>query len=149
MNAGINYTIKVCSNCHEEKPATSEYFYHLKSAKDGLQYVCKYCQYDLRKEYHKEYLRSPAGKRSERKRTLKKRYGISVECYEKMLEDQNGVCAICGAFPGKRRLHVDHNHKTGEVRGLLCNNCNVGIGHAQEDITTLKKMIYYLEKGTK
>lgn len=55
-------------------------------------------------------------------------YGITLEDYEKMLESQNGGCAICGRVPTGRALHVDHDHKTGLVRGLLCHSCNHAIG---------------------
>ena len=50
--------------------------------------------------------------------------GVSTEDYERMLAAQGGGCAICGALPKTRRLHVDHDHKTGEIRGLLCYRCN-------------------------
>ena len=59
---------------------------------------------------------------------LRRTYGISSEEYEKILKDQKGRCAICGRFPSRRRLDVDHNHVTGEVRGLLCHRCNRGLG---------------------
>lgn len=56
---------------------------------------------------------------------LRNRYGITPEDYDRMLEEQGGVCAICeGACPTGRRLAVDHDHETGRVRGLLCVNCN-------------------------
>lgn len=55
---------------------------------------------------------------------LRNGYGITVEQYEEMLKRQKGGCAICGKRPGKKRLHVDHNHETGQVRGLLCAKCN-------------------------
>jgi recombination endonuclease VII len=59
---------------------------------------------------------------------LKYRYGLSKEDYERMLDEQGGVCAICGSAPDKQRLSVDHNHGTGKVRGLLCHKCNLALG---------------------
>lgn len=59
-----------------------------------------------------------------RERDYQRKYGISVEQYEAILRDQGGVCAICERPPKTRRLHVDHDHKTGEIRGLLCYRCN-------------------------
>jgi hypothetical protein len=59
-----------------------------------------------------------------RKPTRAEQLGISDERYAEMLEDQDGHCALCPGVPGTRRLHVDHNHATGEVRGLLCHRCN-------------------------
>jgi hypothetical protein len=65
-----------------------------------------------------------------------------------MLEDQGGVCAICSK-PDEvegRRMAIDHNHDTGAVRGLLCGNCNRGLGNFQDDIDMLKKATDYLVK---
>jgi hypothetical protein len=63
-------------------------------------------------------------------KNIQMRYGITQEQYEEMLSEQNGGCAICGITEATngRRLAVDHDHQTGEVRGLLCNNCNVAVG---------------------
>jgi hypothetical protein len=59
-----------------------------------------------------------------RNKQLVKRYGITVREYGRMLALQDGVCALCHHPPKKKRLSVDHNHKTGKVRGLLCYRCN-------------------------
>ena len=64
--------------------------------------------------------------------------------YKEMLESQGGVCAICGAMP-KGRLAVDHDHATGQVRGLLCSPCNVALGFLRDDPIRLKAAIAYLE----
>lgn len=63
-----------------------------------------------------------------RKYALKSTYGITEEQYLQLLAEQNGGCAICGKPPGKRQLAVDHCHKTGVIRGLLCGRCNLGLG---------------------
>ncbi len=87
-----------------------------------------------------------------RKQHLKKKFGLTIEEYNKLLKKQNGVCVICGKkeivkWKGiLKSLAVDHNHKTGKVRGLLCYKCNIGIGFFQEDILILKKAIEYLEE---
>jgi len=63
--------------------------------------------------------------------SLRVNYGISVEQYEAMLKQQSGCCAICKKAPGENargRLHVDHCHKTGKIRGLLCVKCNMALG---------------------
>lgn len=77
-----------------------------------------------------------------------KKYGITIEEYNSLLEKQNGKCAICGAAIGDNsgnRLYVDHNHKTGKVRGLLCSACNFGIGKFKDSPELLKKAAIYLE----
>jgi hypothetical protein len=63
-------------------------------------------------------------KRNRRDNMLRKKYGIDIETYERMLRAQDGVCAICRRPPKTVRLNVDHDHKTGRVRGLLCFRCN-------------------------
>ena len=74
-------------------------------------------------------------------------YGIDVADYERMLEEQNGGCYICGKKPtDKRALDIDHDHTTGKVRGLLCSNHNRGIGLLDDDISLLAKAIQYLAR---
>lgn len=80
------------------------------------------------------------------------RYGLAYSDYEAMLQAQGNRCSICGASPdpnGKRaasRLHVDHDHVTGKIRGLLCLSCNLGIGHFRDDIDRLHSAVAYIEK---
>jgi recombination endonuclease VII len=87
------------------------------------------------------------------KRLLREKYGLTLEQFNKMVEDQNGLCAICGSpetakhnrGKGKvRRLSIDHNHVTEKIRGLLCSNCNHMIGSARESLPILKAAIDYL-----
>lgn len=76
---------------------------------------------------------------------LKRKYGITEEQYEELLLAQAGKCAICLCKPRTRRLAVDHNHKTGEIRGLLCSRCNHGLlGHAHDSIPVLERALEYL-----
>ena len=74
---------------------------------------------------------------------------LTVEEYMEKLNYQNGVCAICQSNNNNRALSVDHNHITGENRGLLCVNCNVGIGFLKEDIEILRKSIDYFQHYNK
>jgi len=97
---------------------------------------------DKQKERRKIY--NLSHKREDKNRRLRFSYGMSVEEYEKMSQDQNGECAICGKSP--KVLRVDHDHVTGKIRKLLCNNCNISIGHAKESPEILRKMIKYLEE---
>lgn len=80
-----------------------------------------------------------------RRADLKKKYGLKVEEYEALAEKQNWVCAICGKPPGKRPLCVEHDHKTGKVRGLTCNKCNSILGMCDDDPDILRRAIEYLE----
>ncbi len=81
-----------------------------------------------------------------RRHNLKK-FGITIEDYEKMLVEQRGCCKICGKMPGKKRLAVDHNHETREVRALLCDRCNRMIGFAEEEPTILRLAALYIEEN--
>ena len=78
---------------------------------------------------------------------LIKRYNITTEILEDMLKAQNNKCAICGnVFKNRRDTHIDHNHNTKKVRGLLCQKCNQAIGLVNENTVLLKSAISYLEK---
>lgn len=83
-----------------------------------------------------------------RRWALKNLYGITLEDYDQRLDRQGGGCAICGAEPWTQkhgRLHVDHDHKTSEVRGLLCFDCNVALGAFKDNQTRLLRAISYLK----
>ena|ERR1700730_4342225 len=80
-----------------------------------------------------------------RRRRLKRQYGISLEEYERLLALQNGACAICRR-KSKRMLCVDHCHKTGRVRGLLCVRCNTGLGLYKDDPSLMRRGADYLER---
>ena len=72
---------------------------------------------------------------------------MTYDLYEEMLIQQNFKCLICdGSHSDEKKLHVDHNHNTGRVRGLLCNNCNNGMGKLGDSIERLQKTINYLIK---
>lgn len=87
-----------------------------------------------------------------RDRDFRRKYGIGYADYQKMLVAQKGVCAICAQPETKlqhgeiRLLSVDHDHTTGDVRGLLCGNCNMAIGYACDSVDVLEKAVAYLEK---
>jgi hypothetical protein len=77
---------------------------------------------------------------------LKRKYGINLEEYNCMIIKQHGRCAICNK---KRKLGIDHNHKTKEIRGMLCNQCNQMIGMAYENKNILLKAVKYLSNKRK
>lgn len=106
---------------------------------DGLTAKCLECQGLVPK---------PTKAELQRARNLKARYGVTVSEYERLLQHQGGVCFICGRKPGRVRLAVDHNHKTGEVRGLLCprgpRSCNRGLGVFADSADRLELAADYL-----
>ena len=77
------------------------------------------------------------------------RYNITIADYEKLLEKQNNCCAICYSKTGSanKRLAVDHNHQTGIIRGLLCDECNTGLGKFKDNPSLLTNAIAYLIKN--
>lgn len=88
----------------------------------------------------------------ERTRThkLKTLYGITPAQFDQMCTDQNNACAICSSpFETRKQAHVDHNHETGSVRGLLCTRCNMGIGYFRENVhTMLAAVLYVIQHST-
>lgn len=96
------------------------------------------------KAYQRERRSTPEFARKRRDYELRKKYGITLEQYEAMLESQGG-CAICTAQPAAGGvLDVDHCHDTGRVRGLLCNPCNRAIGLLRHDMALIEKAVAYL-----
>ena len=81
------------------------------------------------------------------KSTFFKSYGLTASEYNELLTSQNGLCACCGKDNGRRRLNVDHDHKTGTVRGLLCTSCNVGIGALGDSLDGILKAAEYLQNS--
>lgn len=134
--------VKFCPGC--EDGVETRYFAENPLSQDGLSTYCYDHHTELldawRAENYGTY-RSP-----KRKHELKKAYGITPDEYELMLDLQGFKCAICGTTEpgGKGMFAVDHNHETGDVRGLLCNRCNSGIGQLLEDVDILQAAINYL-----
>lgn len=137
-------SIKKCNKCLKELHVSK---FHKASKGDGYQYTCK----DCKRELGKITQRNRALKLPEynRKAALKRRYDLTIEEYDKMLEYQGFVCDICKTGnPGNEYKHfcVDHNHKTGKVRGLLCGQCNRALGGFYDSLKNLKNAVKYLEK---
>ena len=102
-------------------------------------------------ERNKEYYQTSGKQRKleaypeRRRRILKSRYGITPERFDELFNEQGGTCAICKQTY-HATLHIDHNHTNEEIRGLLCNNCNRGLGHFKDDPERLQAAIQYLQK---
>lgn len=128
-----------CKVCKKEKYIEEFYprkgGYRTHSCKDCLKIKQKSYEIDktFLSQYHKE-------------RNLKVKYNITAEEYKRILKDQNGKCAICGTSQEDLRisLAVDHDHKTGKIRGLLCNSCNQGLGYFKDNQSNIENALYYL-----
>jgi hypothetical protein len=137
-------TQKECLCCQKIKPM-AEYGYHKTNKK--FKNTCKQCNNKKAAEYRKlnrkKYLLSQSNSK------LKQNYGISMVEYEQKLIEQQHACAICfSTTPGQnniKRFSVDHCHKTGKIRGLLCSNCNKGIGLLNDSVELLEAAIEYLK----
>ena len=88
------------------------------------------------------------GKRSHQNKRANRlaKYGMTEDQYQAIYEIQEKKCAICGALPKSRRLAVDHSHKTGYVRGLLCYRCNYALGLLRDDATVAQAVVTYLNR---
>ena len=142
--------IRVCTVCAEGK--THEQFHKHPNGLHGLQSQCKACASAKSKKRWHGF--TPEQKRDHgRRNMLKHNYGITVEQYEAIFEAQGGLCAICRE-PEPRRakstatdrmaMPVDHDHASGEVRGLLCSNCNITLGLMKDDPDRLEAAANYL-----
>ena len=143
---------KRCKICKQQLPLDS---FYLLLKKTGRSYRNSYCK-DCGNKKRRQYKQSPRpGQNYIRQRNLKS-YGLTVDQYDEMLTAQGGVCAICNlpethvsSFTKKiRRLSIDHDHKTGKIRGLLCSSCNRAIGLLGDDAERIKAVLTYLEKST-
>jgi hypothetical protein len=126
--------MKICTKCNSEQPLSE--FYKRSNTKSGLHSWCKSCIKEIK-----------SWKTYQRKYSIKKRYGLSLDDYEAMFEAQEGKCKICKTE--SLVLAIDHCHSTGKIRGLLCDRCNHGLGHFKDDINLLIKAIEYLNTTEK
>jgi len=122
--------MKTCNRCLEEKPYSE--FYVKNNMKDGYRNQCKVCV---------------------RSGRVAKRFDLSFYELVHMRENHSGKCDICGlqetavVYGTVKTLALDHCHSTGKVRGLLCQNCNTGLGKFKDDIDLLQSAIKYLKEG--
>jgi hypothetical protein len=159
-----NYNAKLevsCPNCGLVRLARGDLV--RKAQREGKDFWCLPCRNRTRIHKPRKYIgtkeerQKQAAKEWKQKnpekvldKRYKERYGITYSEYKSMLASQNFKCLLCDieqkdARQGK--LVVDHNHKTGEVRGLLCHNCNCALGHFKDNIDVLNKAITYLGRN--
>jgi hypothetical protein len=131
MESTILTSSKICLRCQKNKALTCFGWsgYTKKNGKKSSCSYCKTCQNELR---------------------VQRKYGVTYTDYLKMLEQQNYCCANLGCktkepgAPGRTRFYIDHCHTTNKIRGLLCHNCNLALGHVADDVEKLKGLIQYL-----
>ncbi len=127
--------MKRCSRCHAWK--SYDEFPRNRRSKDGFHCYCKPCHNRIGREYKR---RRYGGTRHYH---LRHRYGITVADVERLIAEQAGVCPICLR---PKPNHVDHDHATGRVRGILCFGCNGGLGQFGDDVDRLIRAIAYLDR---
>ena len=162
---------KQCRTCGETKPLSD--FYRTPGARDGHRNDCKACNLAYKRERYaadpdkykamvkrwqqanaaelNEYRRlrrtRESVKRQERNTYYLRTYGISADEVDAMLAAQGGGCAICGVKPDRlASLHLDHDHDTGHLRGILCVDCNHGLGKFRDDPELLVAATEYLRR---
>lgn len=142
--------MKQCGVCHEVKPFS--HFGVNRQRKDGLQAECRPCR---RAASRARYAADKAAQgEGQRWRSVKSLYGLTRDGWMALFDAQNGQCAICprmliipqGGRRDKDRTVIDHDHETGQVRGLLCGHCNLGIGYLADHPDRLRAAADYLEQ---
>ncbi len=156
-----------CIKCQQNKPET-EFHKGTGRYSNGRKSTCKACQKSYMKDYYAEHgdkIRKQATEHYQNNKErhiatttawvknnqrrvkdlhLQRKFGITIEHYEQLLAEQDGVCAICKEPPERTRLAVDHDHSTGAIRGLLCSDCNTAIGLLGDDPSTIQSALTYL-----
>jgi hypothetical protein len=163
--------VKRCKKCGLEKPLSE--FYRMPEMRDGHRNDCKACHNAAKAERYRadpgparararqwridnpeRYAATQADFRAsgrkaiaDRKSHLKRNYGITIEQYDAMLAEQGGGCGICQRSPRTDiALHVDHDHATGAIRGILCFRCNNALGDFDDDPMMLRRALFYVEQ---
>lgn len=161
---------KNCRICGQWKPLDE--FHRARDMRDGHRNECKPCFKELAKArydsatavarakqwqidnaerfraYQAEYRARPERKRAMRDLYYRRAFGISADEFDAILAAQGGGCAICGVVPEREAsFHLDHDHVTGEIRGILCIGCNQGLGQFRDDAGLLERAAVYVREG--
>lgn len=140
---------KECIKCGEIKSLCD---FHKDTNKYLSAYYCKECANKNARKNHKARIDiDPLYRESKREGWIKKSYGLTLQQYRDKLKSQGSKCAICevSLLDEGTWTHLDHNHKTGELRDFLCTNCNRGLGHFKDSPVLLTQAIRYLNKHSK
>jgi len=130
---------KICRTCGKEKTINK---FRLRADKRATRPHCNTC-------LNARANRSTPGYEARTKYQIRKKYDMSMEDFNNLVEQQQGTCAIClkSSKIEDRRLYVDHCHKTGRIRGLLCNTCNARLGQFSDSLILLEAAAAYLRKN--
>lgn len=153
VHPGDSDTTFYCTRCKQVRPRSD----FSPRAPSGRQTRwCKACYRDRRKQCVTHPETGEAARRNERDGMLRRVYGIGIAEYDALYAKQQGRCAICRQEPNQRggrgrttllSMMVDHDHVTGQVRGLLCNDCNQGLGRFRDDPALLRAALLYLTEA--
>jgi len=151
-----SYGCVACTLARNDSSYIKEYSKSSKSKERSKKYTEKIKSEGKISEYNRKYRENGGSKKSKkyydtnkdvwRNSQLKRTYGIKLDEYNKMLKQQENRCSICGEHKDlfRKFLAVDHDHKTGAIRGLLCKNCNTGLGNFKDSVEIMNKAIAYL-----
>lgn len=147
--------LKECCKCLSFK--TLDQFSLDRSKKSGIRPYCKECQREYKKSYLKKYpdrvkesdrkYKEANKKENYRWDNLRQKYNLSEEDYNILLHSQDNLCKVCSKF--LTYPHIDHCHKTGKIRGILCPSCNTGLGKLGDTVEGVRKALEYLEEFEK
>lgn len=128
---------KKCTKCGEVKDVAE-------FKKGKYPSWCMECDNDNAKKWRSNHTEQI--KTARRIAWLKHKYSVTPGFYDKLYIEQGGFCAICGGDNKGKTMHIDHDHITGKIRGLLCNRCNMGLGNFGDNIKSLTGAIEYLKR---
>lgn len=137
--------MKKCCTCKKGKPLSD--FHADSTSKDKKAHRCKECACFWSRFHHARRMKEePEYKKQKRAAYIKNQHGISLQEYENRVAQQKYACAICGVklSTDGHNTHLDHCHKTGNLRAILCTNCNRGLGHFQDSPDLLEIAAKYL-----
>jgi hypothetical protein len=143
---GLRSNCKECRNKYEKALRDGNLEYKIRQQENRNKWALKNPDKvrELKRKHNKGI--KPSVRREQ---ALKHKFNITQDDYEKMLQSQDGLCRICHKESNnkvQKHFHVDHNHETGKIRGLLCNKCNMGLGMFNDNKDLIKKAMDYLER---
>jgi hypothetical protein len=136
----------ICGKCRNHLPVDKFGVDNSRPSRRWKAYICIECRTATEAKLKKE--KPGQLNRTRRAASLKRYFGLTLDQFEGMVKEHNGVCGCCGKPPReKTSLCVDHDHKSGKIRGLLCSGCNRSIGQLGDTIEGVERTLNYLKKA--